>query len=235
MPLQAIGFDIDGTLYPASSLYSRMLPGALGHMRLLYTFSEVRKELRTLINDPAYRALGIHSVDALHHYQARMVADRLRVDVEKIRDTIETFFYRDSEEAFAGIPLFPGVTDLLDELRTRGFRLAALSDFPCGRKLELMGLKDRFDLSMTSEETGLVKPDPASFNLMAERLGVPNDKILYVGNSERYDIAGARAAGMFSALISRRKDVRSAADFVFGSYDELRRYILSQAGCCFTA
>ena len=48
-----------------------------------------------------------------------------------------------------------------------------------------------------SAVVGVAKPDPAIFNLALDTLGVPaNGTVLHVGDSLRYDIAGAVAAGL---------------------------------------
>jgi putative hydrolase of the HAD superfamily len=227
MPIRAVGFDIDGTLYPASSIYLRLLWAGLHRMKLLSAFNEVRHELRLLLKSPEYRARKIEGIEAFHRFQAELTAGKLGRDVERVHREIEEFFYVASTEIFSVIRPYTGVVPLLDRLRARGYKLGALSDFPCERKLELFGLAGMFDVAMTSEETGLVKPDRASFDLMARRLGVPNAEILYVGNSESYDVQGAKAAGMRTALISRNPKVRSAADFVFFDWSALERFIES--------
>ena len=48
-----------------------------------------------------------------------------------------------------------------------------------------------------SEVVGVAKPDPAIFAIALEALGVPPDgTVLHVGDSLRYDVAGALAAGL---------------------------------------
>ena len=225
MPLRAIGFDIDGTLYSAPSLYLRLMLKGLTRIRLLAAFNEVRHDLRKLIGSPEYRARGIAGVAAFHRFQAELTAIKLGADPALVHDEIESFFYTESLEPFRTIKPYPGVTRVLEDLRSNGIRLGAFSDFPCERKLELLGLADCFDVALTSEETGLVKPDRAGFDLMAKKLGVASEDILYVGNSERYDVAGALGAGMRAALISRRRFAGSAAEFTFFNFDDLGRYI----------
>ncbi|MBN2875674.1 MAG: HAD family hydrolase [Spirochaetales bacterium] len=229
MAIRAVGFDIDGTLYPASAIYLRLFWHGIRRMKLLSAFNEVRHELRRLSRSPEYRQRGIVGIAAFHRHQAELTATKLGDDPQRVHDAIEDFFYGSSTEVFASIKPFADVAPLLDSLRTRGYRLGALSDFPCERKLELLGLSDKFDVAMTSEETGLVKPDRASFDLLAQRLGVPNEEILYVGNSESYDVAGSKAAGMRSALISRKRHIQTAADFVFYHWPDLERYILDNS------
>ena len=229
MPIRAVGFDIDGTLYPASSIYLRLILGGLRRMKLLSAFREVRHELRALLESPEYRARKIEGIEAFHRFQSELTAGKLRRDTERVHKEIEEFFYVASTEVFVAIRPYPSVSPLLDRLRAKGYKLGALSDFPCERKLELLGLADKFDVAMTSEETGFVKPDRAAFDLMAQRLAVPNGEILYVGNSESYDVQGARSAGMRTALISRKRNIRSAADLVFYDWSALELYISNQA------
>lgn len=48
-----------------------------------------------------------------------------------------------------------------------------------------------------SAVAGVAKPDPAIFRLALDALGVPADgRVLHVGDSLRYDVAGALAAGL---------------------------------------
>jgi putative hydrolase of the HAD superfamily len=48
-----------------------------------------------------------------------------------------------------------------------------------------------------SAVVGVAKPDPAIFRIALDALGVPaSDTVLYVGDSLRYDVAGAVAAGL---------------------------------------
>jgi putative hydrolase of the HAD superfamily len=48
-----------------------------------------------------------------------------------------------------------------------------------------------------SAVVGVAKPDPAIFGIALEALGVPaSKKVLHVGDSVRYDVAGAHAAGL---------------------------------------
>ena len=226
MSIRAVGFDIDGTLYPAFSLYRRLFFKSLKQMPLLLAFNEVRHELRALLTSPEFRARNIQGVEALHRFQAELAAKRLKADPDTVYDAIESFFYTASVDPFTSITMYPGVVDTLDKLKAKGLALGALSDFPCDRKLDLLGLSSKFDVIMTSEETGLVKPDRRSFDLLAERLEADNGDVLFVGNSESYDVKGALAAGMRAALISKKAGIKTMAEFSFYNFDELYQYIL---------
>jgi putative hydrolase of the HAD superfamily len=91
-----------------------------------------------------------------------------------------------------------------------------------------LGISGFWDAVLCSERCGALKPDPCSFEALAAALGLPPEKILYVGNSYRYDVLGARRIGMRTAwiippLYFRRKP---APDFIFRDYRQLRDFIL---------
>ena len=62
--------------------------------------------------------------------------------------------------------------------------------------------------------------------MLASRLGLPPERILYVGNNPGIDVAGAKAAGMGAAIISRR--AVPEADFSFRDWDSLAEYALDR-------
>jgi putative hydrolase of the HAD superfamily len=55
----------------------------------------------------------------------------------------------------------------------------------------------RVGVVVDSAVVGVAKPDPAIFGIALDALGVPaSQDVLYVGDSFRYDVTGARAAGL---------------------------------------
>ena len=55
----------------------------------------------------------------------------------------------------------------------------------------------RVGVVVDSAVVGVAKPDPAIFGIALDALGVPaSGTVLHVGDSLRYDVAGARAAGL---------------------------------------
>ena len=67
----------------------------------------------------------------------------------------------------------------------------------------------------------------------AEELKVAPEKILFVGNSRKYDVAGSKAAGMKSAYllawryrIFRFLNVKEA-DITFTNYRQLQDFVLN--------
>ena len=106
-----------------------------------------------------------------------------------------------------------------------------MSDFLPSQKGDVWGLAPLCDVVLGSEETGALKPSPVPFHALASSLGVSEGRILYVGNSLRSDVRGARSVGMKTACIVSGFDRilgRKAreADISFSSYRQLAGFVL---------
>lgn len=213
--IHAVAFDIDGTLYPNRKMYLASLGFALGHFRLLNSFRKVRKELRET-----------RPVKDFYDLQARMFADRISVNREEAREIINTTFYTRWESVLHRVNLYPGVLDLIRFLKEKNVPLAVMSDFPVVTKMKILNIENYFDVEMSSEELGYLKPNPEPFKEMARRLEVKPENLLYVGNSYHYDVEGAHSLGMMTAHISSSPPRGSVADFTFRRYTELKEWIL---------
>lgn len=99
---------------------------------------------------------------------------------------------------------FPDVPDALDRLH-RSYRLAILSN---GDRDMLEAAKPHigfeFDAVISVEEAGYFKPHRAAYAKACERLGVDRSNVLFVAN-HAFDCIGAKAYGMRTAFIDRRK------------------------------
>lgn len=101
--------------------------------------------------------------------------------------------------------VFPEVPEVLSSLRSRGLRLAAVSnwDSHLPELLERLGLLSYFDATLISALEGIEKPSITMFQRAAQRLGVPVASCLFVGDSPLDDVRGAESAGMRAVLVDR--------------------------------
>ncbi len=70
------------------------------------------------------------------------------------------------------------------------------------REFERVGIRDLFDVIIFSSDHSCIKPSPYIFAKAIEVLGVDRSKIVFVGDSLKHDIAGAKAAGLSSVWIN---------------------------------
>ena len=86
-------------------------------------------------------------------------------------------------------------------LLKRHYRLGLLSNFThppvVYELLKRFELDDVLDVQLVSGELGYRKPLPVVFDALAERIGVPNAQIAFVGDNLQADIEGAKNAGLW--------------------------------------
>ncbi|MDR0503551.1 MAG: HAD family hydrolase [Treponema sp.] len=225
--IKGVAFDLDGTLYPNYSLHIRLIPFIIKETRLVSAFGRAREIMRR-------RQKGNPSLlsDDFYKEQAEYAANILSAAPLPLQEKIERLIYRGWEPFFKKIKLYKNAAQTIDALRNAGYKLGLLSDFPPETKLKYLGIAHLWDTVMCSETFGALKPHPLPFIKLAQAMSLPPDKILYVGNSHPYDIAGASMAGMKTAWIrnplfhgSGKK--KPAADFLFSSYRQLHDFMLS--------
>lgn len=102
-----------------------------------------------------------------------------------------------------GAPLYDDVTRVLTTLKQRGKQLALVTtsrhDVLQSVFTQHEVLHDLFDHTITMQDVTKHKPDPEGINITVAALGVPKDKALMLGDTEK-DISAARNAGIDSVL-----------------------------------
>lgn len=132
--------------------------------------------------------------------------------------------------------LYPDVVPALERLRSR-FKIGVVSDAQrvfFRTELAATGLAALVDVAVASGEHGFHKPDPRLFQIALERLGVPHDEAVYVGDSVDRDMCGAHAAGMRAVLLDRFGDrgpglAACRPDRIVRSMDELCGWLFTEA------
>jgi len=75
-------------------------------------------------------------------------------------------------------------------------------------KIEKSGIRKYFKEIMISGEVGFGKPDPRIFRLVLDRLGVPAQEAVMIGNSLSSDIQGSQSVEMKSVWVNRESSPR---------------------------
>lgn len=221
--IKAIAFDIDGTLYPKWQMDIRLAVASVLHLPFAMRYNAMRRRIR---REDGLAEMPAGSLEELQRRECLMLygsEDSLHAFIDKE----QRVFRKPWERLFSSIKPFPGMRGFMEEASSSGYDLAVLSDFPIGVKLKALGVEEYFSYIASAEDSGHLKPSPVPFRVMLDALGLEPHQVLYVGDSESKDIAGARNAGLRSALISTsRRKVYSIADTVFSSWDEFRREML---------
>ncbi len=218
--ISAIAFDIDGTLYSSPRFYLRIIPYLIKNFSFYVKFNKVRKILHKTAPLPDF-----------YEYQARLLAESTGWDVKDARQKIQAVVYDGFKPYFEKTKTFAGVKEAFIAIKNAGYKIALLSDFPPEQKGDMWGLLPLCDVVLGSEQIGALKPSVFPFGILAQKLSVKKEEILYVGNSIKYDVCGAKNAGMKSAYILplwRRIFHRplKLADINFSSYRQLSEIVI---------
>ncbi|MFT4303874.1 MAG: HAD family hydrolase [Candidatus Woesearchaeota archaeon] len=94
---------------------------------------------------------------------------------------------------------YPGTRKVLDKLHERGLKLAIVSDAPKLKaylRLTAMKIESYFDVIVTLEDTGRLKPSKMPFKAALRELKVDPNECLMVGDMPHRDMKGAKKLGM---------------------------------------
>ncbi|KAA9161888.1 HAD-IA family hydrolase [Amycolatopsis acidicola] len=205
MTIQAVMFDFSGTLFrleqdeswladltdetgrpldieEQAELMRRMTApsGQLFELEPEYQYAWDNRDLDPALHRKIY--LEVLRKSGLHPEQADALYDRLI-------DPAEWTPYPDTET-------------VLKTLAGKGVKVGVLSNiaFDIRPAFTARGLDEFVDAFVLSFEEGVIKPDPAVFRILLDRLGAAPEETLMVGDAEEAD-GGAKALGCAFALV----------------------------------
>ena len=184
-PVEAVIFDMDGTLIDSESVYIAAMQDAAGTLGL------------ALPLDLCHAMVGVPS-----HGRRRPNHPvwSTGFDLAVFRGHFSTSVQRRMSER---VPMKPGVVELLDFLRDRGLPLAIATSAgraTAERNLGRAGLLDRFDALATRDDVEHPKPAPDLYLEAAKRLGVAPERCVAFEDSS-IGIIAAHAAGMRAVMV----------------------------------
>jgi 2-haloacid dehalogenase len=116
---------------------------------------------------------------------------------------------RELGERLRRIPAHPEVADALVRLRHAGFRVVTLTNSVSAvaeDQLRNAGLRALVDAVYSADQIGMLKPAPQPYEFVLKTEQVqPSEAVLVAAHG--WDIAGAAAAGLRTAFVSRNEHV----------------------------
>lgn len=213
MTAHTIVFDLDGTLVDTA-------PDLVDTLNVIFSREGIAplpyERARNFVGGGARAMIG-HGLNAANRVLSSEKLDRL------FADFIEYY----SEHLADRSRPFPGLTDALDALATRGCRFAVCTnklEALSVRLLDKLGLADRFVAICGQDTFGVQKPDPEILRRTVIAAGGQMDTTVMIGDSIT-DIHTARAAGVPVIAVEFGYSDRPIADFgpdlVIGHFSDL--------------
>lgn len=191
--IRAVVFDVDGTLYDQRSMRRRMAtallfhclrhPGDVGLLRTVQAFRQIREEL------------GVEEVGDVATLQYTRPAERLKVPPQNVRRVAEHWL---GERPLAHLPACraPGIDKLFEALQATDRRIAIFSDYSIEDKLEALGLRADLCVSALDPDVDRLKPNARGLERILERLELPAEACVMIGDRDDRDGEAARRVGM---------------------------------------
>ena len=180
--IDTILFDFDGTLMDTTDV----IVGSWQHTFVTLTGKE--GEL-----DRIYKTFG----EILEESMAKMFPDN------DLNEAVEIYRSYHRDNFGDRIKVFPGMKQLLAELKAKGVKTAVVTSrakITAVEGLEHYGLSEYLDALVTCDDTDKHKPDPEPVNIALKKLSSKPENTLMIGDS-KFDIMCARNAGVKSVLV----------------------------------
>ncbi|MDJ0978263.1 MAG: HAD family phosphatase [Erythrobacter sp.] len=198
MPIRNIVFDVGNVLVPwdPTGIETR----ALGEERMAQDAF-----VPPLRGNPIWLALNRGEL-SLGEAKARYIAEQGFAGEE-----IDRLW----EALFASFPLIPETRALMDDLKSTGYRLFAITDNVreiVARLKRDYDFFDHFEVAAVSAELGFLKPDPRIYRWLLGTARIEADESVFLDDVER-NVDGAKAVGMeafvFTTAAKARADLRA--------------------------
>ena len=186
-PLQAIIFDMDGTMVDNMAVHNRI-------------WIEFLQDLGASVDPAAFheRTAGRTNTEVLRLYLGQGLGADEALRLSEAKEMRYRAYFQAHARPVAGL------MDLLGAARQAGYRLGVATAAPPGNVdflLGCLGLNGFFDAVVNGEEVTRGKPDPEIFLKAAGRLNVPPAACL-VFEDTRLGAEAARSAGMRTILLT---------------------------------
>lgn len=122
------------------------------------------------------------------------------------RESAEVYRNFQKENADELVKIFPGIEELLESLKTDGFRMGVVTSRTresAQRYMDMFGIGDYFEEMVSCDDTDIHKPNPEPILLCLKKMGITAEEALMVGDSP-FDIKCANNAGVKSVLVGWR-------------------------------
>ncbi|KNC11023.1 phosphoglycolate phosphatase [Klebsiella sp. RIT-PI-d] len=230
--IQGVAFDLDGTLVDSapgltsavdSALYALELPQA-GEARVItWIGNGADKLMERALTWARQERAAQRAASGKPSVEDDDIPQEEQASV--LRALFNRYYAQFAEE---GSFLFPDVADTLNALHTNGLPLALVTNKPTpfvAPLLNALGIAHYFTVVIGGDDVQNKKPHPEPLLLVASRLGITPQSLLFVGDS-RNDIQAAAAAGCPSVGLTYGYNygeaiASSSPDVIFDRFNEL--------------
>ncbi len=227
MPIKGVFFDFGFVIgYPAAGTARKYFDLNWDGVKTIVDDPEVAPDLRpgvgcaeleAFFDREVYRVFVEHEqTDFIDPQSNTLLLDKLHLVFGCPIDQVLVDRLLAHLDTMPTLSIDPQAVKVMAELRQRGFRLALVSNMMLPGKLlkarlQAAGALAYFDDIGVSSDVGFIKPHPEIFHQTLVRSALNPDEVVFVGDTYRQDILGAKRAGLKTVWLNSRHEPRALA------------------------
>ena len=224
--IQGVIFDFDNTLYDYDTNNKRALDTLFNELHeklsiplhiIISTYDKINKNIKASNNSSKKFNKAIYVKKLLEEFHVSLV------HLDYYLQIYHTSFYDE-------LVLYSGVVDFLVFLKSKNIKIGLVSNnqfYQQYEKLRELNILSYMDCIHTSDECGHEKPDLNMFLEIQHKMGIPFDKMAYIGDDYVCDIEPSLRLGMFSFLFEENTENYTYSEkkyIKFGNYCNILQF-----------
>lgn len=209
MPIRAVTFDLDNTLWDTPPVIARAEQVAYDWLAAHHPCVAARFDIAALralrAELGARNAERAHDLAFLRRETYRCAADDCGADAGAVADQAFAVFDAERHNLVFYADVFPALERL-----ARRYRLGALSNGTAS--MTRLGYGHLFEVVLSAIDVGRAKPHGAIFERALAQFDLAPHEIVHVGDDPEHDVLGAAAAGWRTVWINR-----TGANWILGT------------------
>lgn len=192
--IKAVVFDLDHTLFDRYATIKKLVPQLRKHFDLGDGITDEYFIQELSYADKHYVHKGWEGI--YNHLVSKGIFRTLPGFAEYTEIVLRHFKHIAEKYDFA--------EPTLKKIKSKGYKIGLITNGSHElqyKKLGKLELTDLFDEIIVSGDTPYQKPDERIFLMMAERMGVAPQEMMYVGDHPLNDVEGSRKAGCVSVWV----------------------------------
>lgn len=189
---KAIIFDVDGTIYYQSKMRLHMFWTLIKYYVL---HLNAISELKIIWKFRSWREHNEFCTDNLETNQYTAVASLLQVSTESVKKVIEKWMFQ--------VPLQylqkccdNTLRDFIIQMHKQDIVTIAYSDYPVDDKLKVLEILMDYSFCATDSKISCLKPNPKGITAILNKIDIPANKCLFIGDRYEKDGKSAQNVGM---------------------------------------
>lgn len=190
MKIQAIIFDLNGTVLDDEKVYGEAFMGVLSQLGASVT------------HDPHIKGIGVSE-------NWPILLNKYQINTDKTIEELDILTNQSYLSRFKSVKLTSGFEEFVQNVRASGMQTALATSNTWSvvdKVFEEFALERYFDTITTREEISLSKPSPEIFLLTADKLSVEPSDCLVIEDADA-GIEAAKAAGMRCVAIGNDNEL----------------------------